>query len=115
MVADSLDTWFKREILVHEAALARYLSRIWRNADEVCDLRQEICVRVYDAAAKSWPLFAKSFLFATARHLMIDHIRRRRIVAIDSVGDLDALNVPVEEDSPETRASAHQELQNCDA
>ncbi len=35
---DSLDAWFKREILVHEAALVRFLNR-WPNREEVHDLR----------------------------------------------------------------------------
>jgi RNA polymerase sigma factor (sigma-70 family) len=105
-----LDSWFKREIIVHEAALLRYLARRWPNRQEVLDLRQDIYVRVYDAATRSLPQSPKSFLFTTARHLMVDRIRRRRIVSIDSVGDLDALNVLVEEVSPEQRISAHQEL-----
>ena len=106
-----LDTWFKREILAHEEALVRYLGRAWRSREEIPDLRQEIYIRVYEAARKSRPLQPKSFLFTTARHLMTDHIRRRRIVAIDTVGDLDALNVPgVDENVPEQRASAYQEL-----
>lgn len=110
MPDEPLDTWFKREILAHEAALMRYLTRMWRYRDEIVDLRQEIYVRVYEAACASRPRQPKSFLFATARHLMTDYVRRRRIVAIDTVGDLEALNVPVEERSPETRLSAHQEL-----
>jgi RNA polymerase sigma-70 factor (ECF subfamily) len=110
MPDEALDAWFKREVLAHEEALIRYLSRMWRNPDEVFDLRQEIYIRVYEAASKSRPQFAKSFLFSTARHLMTDQIRRRRIVAIDTVGDLEALHVPVDENSPETRTSAHQEL-----
>jgi RNA polymerase sigma-70 factor (ECF subfamily) len=110
MPDEPLDTWFKREVLAHEQALVRYLARMWRNSDEIFDLRQEIYVRVYEAASKSRPHFAKSFLFSTARHLMTDQIRRRRIVAIDTVGDLEALHVSVEENSPETRTSAYQEL-----
>jgi RNA polymerase sigma factor (sigma-70 family) len=110
MADEFLDTWFKREILAHEAALVRYLSRRWRHADEILDLRQEVYVRVYEAARVSRPRAPKSFLFTTARHLMTDQIRRRRIVAIDAVGDLDALNVPGEERSPEVRLAAHQEL-----
>ena len=35
MAAESLDAWFKREILVHEEALVRYLTRMWRNREEV--------------------------------------------------------------------------------
>lgn len=107
---EPLDTWFKREILAHEASLVRYLFRTWPHRQEVFDLRQDVYVRVYEAAAKARPQAPKSFLFATARHLMIDRIRRKRIVSIDSVGDLDALNVMVEDISPEERISAYEEL-----
>lgn len=110
MKPESLDDWFKRHILVHEEALVRYLTRCWPNRGDVVDLRQDTYVRVYEAAAKSRPQAPKSFLFTTARHLMTDRLRRQRIVAIDAVGDLDALNVLVEELSPEERTSAHQEL-----
>lgn len=105
-----LDDWFKREILAHEESLVRYLLRTWPNRHEVPDLRQDTYVRVYEAAQKSRPQAPKSFLFATARNLMADHIRRRRIVAIDSVGDMEALNVLIDTISAEHRASAQQEL-----
>jgi RNA polymerase sigma-70 factor (ECF subfamily) len=52
----------------------------------------------------------KAFLFTTAAHLMADRMRRRRVVAIDAVGDIEALGVLVEEVSPERRVSAHEEL-----
>jgi len=107
---ESLDIWFKRQILVHEQALVRYLARCWPDPADVVDLRQDTYVRVYEAAVKSRPRAPKSFLFTTARHLMTDRLRRRRIVAIDAVGDLEALNVTVEELSPEERTNAHQEL-----
>jgi RNA polymerase sigma factor (sigma-70 family) len=107
---ESLDDWFAREILAHEAALVRYLTRAWPERNEVHDLRQEVYVRVYEAAAQARPTAAKSFLFTTARHLMTDRVRRRRIVSIEAVGDLESLNVPVDELTPERRASARQEL-----
>jgi DNA-directed RNA polymerase specialized sigma24 family protein len=44
---EPLDTWFKREILAHEAMLLRYLMRVWPRKDEVYDLRQETYARVY--------------------------------------------------------------------
>jgi RNA polymerase sigma factor (sigma-70 family) len=110
VMEESLDTWFKREILAHEQSLVRYLFRTWPNRQEVFDLRQDIYVRVYEAAAKARPQAPKSFLFSTARNLMTDRVRRRRIVSIDAVGDLDALNVLIEDISPEQRISAHEEL-----
>jgi hypothetical protein len=39
---ETLDGWFKREILAHDAMLLRYLLRVWRRKDEVHDLRQEM-------------------------------------------------------------------------
>lgn len=106
----SLDNWFIREILVHEDMLVRYLLRRWPNRPDVNDLRQDTYVRVYEAAARSRPAVPKAFLFATAAHLLADRMRRRRVVAIDAVGDIEALDVLVEEVSPERRLSAHEEL-----
>jgi RNA polymerase sigma-70 factor (ECF subfamily) len=109
-VDDSLDNWFIREILVHEAALMRYLLRTWSRREEVQDLRQDIYIRVYEAAAKNRPTMPKSFMFTTARHLMTDRLRRACIVSIEAVGDLDALNVLVDEATPERQLGGRQEL-----
>jgi RNA polymerase sigma factor (sigma-70 family) len=110
MDEDSLDNWFIREILVHEEALVGYLLRRWPNRPDVNDLRQDTYVRVYEAAAKSRPPVPRAFLFTTAAHLLADRLRRRRVIAIDAVGDVEALNVLVEEVSPERKMSAHEEL-----
>lgn len=107
---DELDQWFAAEILPHEGALTRYLRRVWSNPSEVPDLRQEIYVRVYESAVKARPTCPKAFLFATARNLLVDHVRRERIVSIDYTQDLDSLTVLVDEVSPEQRLSARQEL-----
>jgi len=73
---ESIDGWFKREILAHDARLLRYLLRVWRKKDEVYDLRQETYARVYEAALATRPRSARSFLFTTAHHLMADRLRR---------------------------------------
>jgi RNA polymerase sigma factor (sigma-70 family) len=112
-VDDSLDTWFKREILVHEPSLVRYLSRVWPRKDEIHDLRQEIYIRVYESAQKVRPTTPRAFIFATARNLMTDHMRRRRVVSIEAVGNPDALNVLVDEVSPERGLNAWQELKRA--
>ena len=107
---EALDAWFVREILVHEGALVRYLTRIWAAHDEIHDLRQETYLRVYEAAAKEVPRSAKAFLFTTARHLLVDRMRRKRVVSFEPGWDLDALNVLVDEISPERSAGADEEL-----
>lgn len=109
-MSEALDTWFKREVLAHEAALVRYLNRNWRRPEEILDLRQDIYVRVYEAAAKARPLAPRAFLFTTAHHLLVDRIRRGRIVPIEAAGDLEFSNLPGDEISPEGRLDSHQQL-----
>jgi RNA polymerase sigma factor (sigma-70 family) len=113
LVDESLDSWFKREILVHEGSLLRYLARVWPNHNEIHDLRQDIYVRVYEAARTARPTAPRAFIFATARNLMVDHLRRRRVVSIEAIGDPDALNVLIDEVSPERRLNAWQELKRA--
>jgi RNA polymerase sigma-70 factor (ECF subfamily) len=105
-----LDRWFASEVLLHEAALTRYLRRVWSNSAEIADLRQEIYVRVYERAAKGLPRSPRAFLFTTARNLLADRARRERVVSIDYTQDLDVLNVLIDEISPEQRLSARQDL-----
>lgn len=88
----------------------RYLGRLWRQPQEIADLRQDIYIRIYEAARKTRPITPKSYLFSTARHLMADRIRRGRIVSIEAVGDTDLSNVLIDELSPERKVSAWQEL-----
>jgi RNA polymerase sigma factor (sigma-70 family) len=110
VVISELDRWFAAEILLHEAALTRYLRRRWMANAEIPDLRQEVYVRVYESAAQDLPTSPRAFLFATARNLLADRVRRERIVSINYTQDLDVLNVLVDEITPEHRLSARQEL-----
>jgi RNA polymerase sigma factor (sigma-70 family) len=106
-----LDHWFVSEILPHETALMRYLKRVWKSPAEISDLRQETYVRVYESASRALPRLPKVFLFTTARNLLVDMMRRERIVSIDYTQDLASLDVLVDELTPERRLSARQEFQ----
>ncbi len=105
------DDWFVREVLVHERALAMFLQRSWPHRDEWHDLRQEVYARVYEAAGRARPDAPKAFLFATARHLMTDRLRRSRVVSIEPVGDFESSNVYlIDEVSPERWTGTRQAL-----
>jgi RNA polymerase sigma-70 factor (ECF subfamily) len=107
---ERLDTWFKREVLSHERILMRFLARVWPRPEEIPDIRQEAYARVYEAAVKCRPQAPKAFLFTIARHLMADRVRRERVVSIRTGGDIDFLNVLVDEISPEREVLAHEEF-----
>src|SRR5215469_8315858 len=108
--AENLDNWFVREVLPHEAALLRYLARVWPDASEIQDIRHDAYVRILEGAHRLRPTAPKALLFSIARNLMIDRARRSRVVPIDLLGDLDSLNVLVDEVTPERRASIREEL-----
>jgi RNA polymerase sigma-70 factor (ECF subfamily) len=109
-MSENLDNWFVREILPHETALLRYLTRVWPDAAEVQDIRHDAYVRILEAAHRLRPTAPKALLFSIARNLMIDRARRSRIVPIDLLEDLDSLNVLIDEVTPERRASIRQQL-----
>jgi RNA polymerase sigma-70 factor (ECF subfamily) len=110
MPPTDLETWFVEEVLPLEAMLMRFLRRNWRDQEQIADLRQEIYIRVYEAAAQRMPDAVKPFVFSVARNMLIDHARRARIVAIDQIADLEALDVWADELTPERHAAGRAEL-----
>jgi RNA polymerase sigma-70 factor (ECF subfamily) len=110
MTASDVNAWFVREVLPLEAGLIRFLSRRWRNKKDVEDLLQDVYMRVYEAAQKEMPHPARPFVFTVARNLLINRSRREHVVAIQSVADVDLLNVFDEEPGPERNVMAREEL-----
>ena len=107
----ALENWFVSAILPHQAALTGFLKRICKSSSDVPDLRQETYIRVCESAARSRPRVPKAFLFATARNLAIDRLRRDRVVCVEHVPNGVPLEVSIDELTPERRLAARQELQ----
>ena len=111
----TLKAWFFREVLPLEPALMRFLRRHWRNSAELVDLRQDIYARIYDAAREEQPLQTNAFLIATARNHLINRARRARVISIELVADLEALNVATDAVTPDRHATAREELRRVQA
>jgi RNA polymerase sigma-70 factor (ECF subfamily) len=111
----SVDDWFMNEILPLEGALIRFLRANWRNGGDVEDFRQEVYARVYAAASRQLPDYPKALLFTTARNLLIDQVRRSKIVSIETVMDLDTLNVSRDEASMQQVITAREEIRMLEA
>jgi RNA polymerase sigma-70 factor (ECF subfamily) len=67
-------------------------------------------VRVYEAAQKKRPDPVKPFVITIARNLVIDRMRRERIVSIEAVADLAELEIAEDRPGPERNAIARQEF-----
>ncbi|HSZ10577.1 MAG TPA: RNA polymerase sigma factor, partial [Rhizomicrobium sp.] len=110
VAGSALKDWFVREVLPLESALMQYLQHSCRDKHEIADLRQEVYVRVYEAAREQIPRPARPFVFTVARNLLINRVRRERIVTMESVVDLDALDVAIDMPGPDRSAIARDEL-----
>lgn len=105
----TLQDWFCREIFPLEDVLMRFLRRHWRPG-EAEDLRQEIFVKVYEAAASGLPTHPRAFLFATARNHIASQARRSQIVSFDLMADLEILGVADEGPTPDRNLLARDDV-----
>ncbi len=113
--ASSVEAWFVREVLPLEAILMQYLRHNWRDSSDAEDLRQEIYIRVCQAARKEIPRPAKSFVFSTARNLLIDRARKEHVIPMAAVTDLDALEIAIDVPGPDRSVIARDELRRLQA
>jgi RNA polymerase sigma factor (sigma-70 family) len=104
------DHWFAHEVLPLEVSLMQFLQRNWRNQSEIADLRQEIYIRVYEAAIKQIPDKARQFVFTTARHLLVDRVRKIRVIPIEAAMDFELLEIASAEPGPDHVVLARDEL-----
>lgn len=111
----AVDDWFEKEILPLEASLMQYLERNWRNASDIPDFRQDIYVRIYEAAQNELPAHAGKFLLTTARNFLIDKARQARIVPIEAASNLDEFGTATDAPGPERIALARDELRHLQA
>jgi RNA polymerase sigma-70 factor (ECF subfamily) len=111
----TVKAWFGREILPLEASLMQYLQHNWRNASDIADLRQEVYAQVYQAALRKFPDKPKQYLFTTARNLLSRRVQHERLVPIEAVADLDALDAASDTPGPDRVAVARDELRHLQA
>ena len=114
-IVPALQEWFVREVLPLEAMLTQFLRRSGRSKSDIDDLIQDVYVRVCEAAAKEIPDPAKPFVFTVARNLLIDRLRREHVVPIETVEDLDALNIAIDAPGPDQALIAREELRRVQA
>lgn len=112
MISRDLDRWLAKEILIHERSLRAYIARFFSEPSDVEDIVQETYARVISlsdtarAAVRQW----QAFLFTTARNVALDRLRKARVVSLDAVAEIGALELADEQLSAYEELSARQEL-----
>jgi len=108
--SDERAIWLGRHVLPHEPALRAWLSRRRLGGLDVDDVIQEAYSRLMTAESVQHVHDAKSYAFQVAGSVVIDHLRRMKVVSIASVPDLDYLEVVSDEPSPERQVIDRDEL-----
>lgn len=103
----AMDDWFAREVLPHEPALRRWLSRFARDLDPDDIVQEAYAKMAPDYAAIREP---RAYMFTVARNAVADILRRRQIVRIVAIADLDALPVVDEAGENERSLIVREEL-----
>lgn len=102
--------WVGSDILPHEADLRKWLRRMVDPVD-IEDIVQESYCRLSRLASIDHIESGRAYLFTTARRIVIERVRRARIVNIQTVTEIDALDIVYDEPSPERVAAGRRELE----
>ena len=108
--SDERALWLGRHVLPHEPHLRAWLRRRSLGGLEIEDVIQETYTRLVAAESIAHVHDAKSYTFQIASSVVIDHLRRMKVVPISSVPDLDYLEVVSDEPSPERQVIDRDEL-----
>lgn len=114
-VSDERAIWLGRHVLPHEPALRAWLRR--KNLVDLDpeDVIQETYTRLVAADSVAHIREPRSYLFQIAGSVVIEAIRRRKVISLSSVPDLDYLGIASEAPSPEQQVIARDELQRLAA
>jgi RNA polymerase sigma factor (sigma-70 family) len=110
-VSDERALWLGRHVLPHEPALRAWLRRKSLAGLDVDDIVQETYTRLVGAESVTHIHDARSYAFQIAGSVVIDHLRRLKVVSISQVPNFDYLEVAADEPSPERQVIDRDELQ----
>lgn len=102
--------WLTINFLPHEAELRTMLRRVCASAAEIDDVIQETCYRILVMPDLDHVLAPKPFVFRTAKNIVLDRIRRDAVVSIDTMANLEDLDIADGAPSPERVVFAREEL-----
>ncbi|MDR3527418.1 MAG: RNA polymerase sigma factor [Rhizomicrobium sp.] len=109
-IANERALWLGQQVMPHEPALRSWLRRWRMKGLEIDDVVQETYTRLITAESIEHITSPKTYLFQIAGSVVIDHLRRMKIVSIDSVADMAELGIASDEPSPERRVIDRDEL-----
>ncbi|MBS0421959.1 MAG: RNA polymerase sigma factor [Proteobacteria bacterium] len=111
----AIRAWFA-QVLVHEPHLRSYLRRVVGDRVDISDVVQETYARLIalSPSQRGAVRTVRAFLFTTARHVALDHLRRLPVVSLDALTEVASTRVVTEgevEPPPDQNLNTCQELE----
>jgi len=103
--------WFVTEVQPHRPALRAWLLARFPTLPDVDDLVQESLARVLRARTAAPVRSGRALLFAIARNLALDAVRRQRVVAFEPLTEGSGWSVVAGDDDVVATVGKHQELE----
>ncbi|WP_181404607.1 RNA polymerase sigma factor [Asticcacaulis tiandongensis] len=97
-------------IMPHEAGLRQWLMRAGLSESERDDLVQEMYYRLLRQTGFRHITNPRAYMYRTARNILLEQVRRNRVVSITTVQNIDELGMLDFTPSPEDTVSARREL-----
>ncbi len=98
------------QVLPHEAGLRSWLLTLGVRPDERDDVVQETYYRLFRMGEIDHIGDARAYFYRTARNVVLEQVRRAKVVSILTVQNLDELGIAAHIPTPETETVARLEL-----
>jgi RNA polymerase sigma factor (sigma-70 family) len=105
-----LVAWVGSQVLPHEADVRRWLQRTLRVRDEVDDIIQEAYCRLAALEDVTHIHDPRAYFFSVTRNVVLAQLRRSRVVRIETMTEIESLDLAADDPSPERVAAARWEL-----
>lgn len=102
--------WLAREVLPHEADVRVWLRRSLRVTVDLDDVIQETYCRLSALSSVDHIDNPRAYFFQSARRIVLENVRRARVVSIETVTEIDTLYIDAGEHSPERITAGRREL-----
>lgn len=105
--------WLARHVLPHEPALRHWLrgrTKLEQFGLTADDIIQEAYARLTTLPSVEHIQNPKAYLFRTAHSVLLQEIRRNRVIPIDSVESLDSLELMSHEPAPDRALELQQDM-----
>ncbi len=110
LVSNPRTQWLAQHIIPCEPALRAWLLSRRSPAADVDDIIQETYAVLIGLASVDHIHSPRAYMFEVAKTVILQGLRKRRVVALDLVSDAGALEIPDLTPSPETIAGDRREL-----